>query len=79
MEQTPCNGILYGKHSYYCRISFYIFEHLLKGGTAYNLYLLSFEVLMGSYVVERTNFSLYRYSFHISNIDVANKKPASLS
>jgi hypothetical protein len=64
-EQRARNGILDGSHANDCRVTLDLLVDLLEGGTADNLYLLVLEILMGRDVVERPQFALYCYPFHI--------------
>jgi hypothetical protein len=65
VEQTSSNGILDGCHTDASRVALDVLKHLLKSGTANQLYLFTFEILMCCDVVERSELSLYGYSFHI--------------
>ena len=64
-EQRSRNGILDGSHANDRRVTLDLLVDLLEGGTADNLYLLVLEILMGRDVVERPQFALYCYPFHI--------------
>ena len=64
VQQRAGNGVLYGRHCDDGRVLGHRLIHLFEGGTADELQLLAPEVLMGGYVVERPDFSLYSYSFH---------------
>ena len=64
-EQRARNGILDGGHANDRRVTLDLLVDLLEGGTADNLYLLVLEILMGRDVVERPQFALYCYPFHI--------------
>ena len=64
-EQRARNGILDGSHTNDRRVTLDLLVDLLEGRTADNLYLLVLEILMGRDVVERPQFALYCYPFHI--------------
>ena len=64
VEQGSGNSILNGYHADDRRVTLHVLEHLLESGAANELYLFTFEMLVGCHVVERTDESLYCYSFH---------------
>lgn len=65
VKQRACYGVLDGEHSYNRWVSLDILEHSLESGAADKLYLLSLKELVGGDVMERSDKSLYSYSFHI--------------
>ena len=64
VQQRAGNGVLDGRHCNDGGVLGHRLIHLFEGGTADELQLLAPEVLMGGYVVERPDFSLYSYSLH---------------
>ena len=64
MQQRSGDGIFYGYHTYHRGIVLDFPEYFFESGTTYQLYLLAFEVLVGGYIVERTNVPLYCHSLH---------------
>ena len=64
VQQATSNRILYGQHTYGSGILLYLLEHLFEGAAAYKLYLLSLEVKVCRYIVERPYQSLYCNSLH---------------
>ena len=64
VQQAAGDGVLDGANADDGRVALDIFEHLLEGGAANQLYLLTLEILMGGNVVKRPQLSLYGYSLH---------------
>jgi hypothetical protein len=77
MQQRTGNRILDGCHADDCWVLANLAEHLFEGGTADKLYLLSLEIEVCGYVVERPCQSLYRNSFHLFNAFFDKKTPLS--
>ena len=73
VEQTARYGILDGYDADDCRIAINVFEHLLEGGAAYQLYLLALKILVGGNVVEGALKALYGYSLHIGFLNVSSR------
>ena len=68
VKQATCYCILNSQHTYSCGILFYLLEHLFESATTNKLYLLSLEVKVCRYIVERPYQSLYCNSFHYLTI-----------
>ena len=75
VQQRAGNGVLDGHQAHHRGVLAHALEHLLERRAADELYLLTLEIEVGGYVVERAHKALYRYSLHTSVL----KKEAPLS
>ena len=69
MEQTSCDSVFDGRHSYHCGVAPDIVIDFLEGGTADDLHLLTLEVQVCGDVVERPYSTLNGYTFHDFKVD----------
>jgi hypothetical protein len=65
VQQTSGNGIFDGKHPDDGAILMHVLEYFLKRVATNQFYFFVGEELMGCYVVKRTWYTLYSYSFHL--------------